>query len=275
MPSSINVINVQGQSEPFSLKKVYRSVLRSGGSKELAHKISKEIEAKIYPGIETKEIFKNIKNSLKKENLETAIRFSLKEGIRKLGPAGFAFEKYISDVFKDNGYVVSTNKWLKGKCIDYETDVLIEKNRIVSIAECKYRNQPGERVDVAVCLKAYATFLDIKNGNSFKQEIKPMVITNAKFTTKAIDYSKCQGIELLGWNYPENNGLQYLIESKNLYPVTVLPSFNNNLINMFSLSDIMTIKDILSLDIEKFSKKAKIPRVQLEKLKKEARILCH
>jgi hypothetical protein len=272
---SINVINVQGESEPFSLKKVYRSVLRAGGSKELAHKISKEIEAKVYSGIKTKEIFKNIKSSLKKENLKTAIRFSLKEGIRKLGPAGFMFEKYISDVFKDNGYTVSTNKWIKGKCIDYETDVLIEKNRIVHIAECKYRNQLGERVDVGVCLKVYATFLDIKNGNRFKQEIRPMVITNAKFTTKAINYSKCQGIELLGWNYPLDNGLEYLIESKNLYPVTVLPSFNNNFIDVFSSNDIMTIKDIICLDIEKFSKKTKIPVVQLEKLKKEAQTLCH
>jgi hypothetical protein len=274
MPSSINVINVQGEKEPFSLKKVYRSVLRSGGSKELAHKISKEIESKVYSDISTKEIFKNIKNSLKKENLEIAIKFSLKESIRKLGPTGFIFEKYVGNLFNQNGYIDKTNRWLNGKCIDYEIDVFLEKNNIVWVGECKYRNKPGERIDVGVCLKSFATFLDIKNGKDLKKESKIIIITNAKFTTKAIKYSNCQGIELLGWNYPENEGLQYLIESKNLYPITILPSFNQNLINNFFVNNVMTVKDVLSLDIEKFPQKINISKVQLEKLKKEAQILC-
>jgi hypothetical protein len=275
MASSINVINFQKEREPFSLKKVYRSVLRSGGSKELAHKISKEIEAIIYPDISTKEIFKNIKNKLKKESIETAIKFSLKEGMRKLGPTGFLFEKYIGDLFREHGYTVKNNKWLKGKCIDYETDVLLEKNNTILIGECKYRNHSGERIDVSVCLKIYASFIDIKNGNGFKKEIKPLVVTNTKFTTKAIKYAECQGIELLGWNYPIDNGLERLIESKNLYPVTVLPSFNQSFIEYFSNHEIMTVKDILLIDVAKLSKKAKIPASQLEKLKKEAEALCH
>jgi hypothetical protein len=274
MASSINVINVQGEREPFSLKKVYRSVLRSGGSKELAHKISKEIETIIYPDISTKDIFKNIKSKLKKESIETAIKFSLKEGMRKLGPTGFLFERYIGDLFREHGYTVKNNKWLKGKCIDYETDVLLEKNNTILIGECKYRNHSGERIDVSVCLKTYASFLDIKNGNGFKKEIKPLVITNTKFTTKAIKYAECQGIELLGWNYPIDNGLERLIESKNLYPITVLPSFNQSFIEYFSNNEIMTVKDVLLIDVAKLSKKAKIPTSQLEKLKKEAQVLC-
>lgn len=275
MPSLINVINNQKEKEPFSLKKVYRSVLKSGGSKELAHKISKEIELIVYPDISTKEIFKNIKKKLKKENIETSIRFSLKEGIRMLGPEGFIFEKYIGCLFRENNYIVKTNRWINGKCIDYEIDVLIEKNNNILIGECKYRNKQGERIDVGVCLKSYATFFDIKNGNYFKEEIKPIIITNAKFTTKAIKYANCQGVELLGWNYPENNGLEYLIENKNLYPITILPSFKQSFINAFFSNEIITIKDILLIDIEKFSKKVNIPISQLEKIKKEAQALCH
>jgi len=275
MASTINVINVQGQREPFSLKKVYRSVIRAGGSKELAHKISREIESKLYPDILTKEIFKNIKTSLKKENLKTSIRFALKEGIRKLGPDGFVFEKYIAELFRENGYTAKNNQWLDGKCIDYETDVVLEKENIILIGECKYRNQPGERIDVGVCLKVYATFLDIKNNGSLKKEAKPMVITNAKFTNKAIKYSECQGIKLLGWNYPEDQGLEYLIESKNFYPITVLPSFNKSFLEVFFNNNIINIQDVLSINIEKFSKKVNMSSVQLEKLRKEAQILCH
>jgi len=88
----INVINARGESELFSLEKVRRSVIKSGGSQQLAEKVAREIETLVYPGIETKQIFKAVKGILKRENLETSMRFSLRDGIRKLGPAGFGFE---------------------------------------------------------------------------------------------------------------------------------------------------------------------------------------
>jgi len=272
----INVIDAKGESEPFSLEKVHRSVIRSGGSRQLAEKVGKEIEAMIYPGIRTKEIFRAVRDILKKESLETSMRFSLRDGIRNLGPAGFGFEKYASEIFSAHGYSIKTNEWLKGKCIDYETDILIEKDNVLLIAECKYKNKPGEKVDVGVCLKVFASFLDIDNGGHLKEkEIKPMVITNAKFTNKAIAYGKCQGVELLGWNYPENNGLERLIESKNLYPITVLPSFKDCFMDVFASECVMTVKDVLEMDIEKFSQKDKISAAQLKNLKAEAELLVN
>jgi len=274
MASEINVIDARGESEPFSLEKVHRSVIKSGGSRQLAEKVGKEIEALIYPGIKTKEIFRAVKSILKKESVETSMRFSLRDGIRTLGPAGFGFEKYASEIFSDHGYAVKTNEWLKGKCIDYETDILIEKDDVLLIAECKYKNKPGEKVDVGVCLKVFASFLDIKNGGRLKEkEIKPMVVTNAKF--KAITYGKCQGMELLGWNYPQDNGLERLIESKNLYPVTVLPSFKGYFMDIFASECIMTVKDVLEMDIEKFSQRVKISGAQLKSLKAEAELLVN
>ncbi len=276
MAIEINVINARGESEPFSLEKVHRSVVKSGGSRQLAEKIGKEIGEMIYPGIKTKEIFRAVKSTLKKESLETSMRFSLREGIRNLGPAGFGFEKYASEIFSAHGYSVKTNEWLRGKCIDYETDILIEKDNVLLIAECKYKNKPGEKVDVGVCLKVFASFFDIKSGGRLReQEIRPMVITNAKFTNKAITYGKCQGVELLGWNYPENNGLERLIESKNLYPITVLPSFKGCFMDVFANECVMTVKNVLDMDIEKFSRKAKISGVQLQNMKAEAELLVN
>jgi len=95
----INIINAKGESEPFSLEKVHRSVIKSGGSRELAEKVGREIEAMVYPGIETKQIFKAVKDILKRESPKTSMRFSLRDGIRRLGPAGFGFEKYVSEIF--------------------------------------------------------------------------------------------------------------------------------------------------------------------------------
>ncbi|MDD3170688.1 MAG: restriction endonuclease [Candidatus Paceibacterota bacterium] len=276
MASEINIINARGENEPFSLEKVHRSVIKSGGSRQLAEKVGREIETMIYPGIKTKEIFKTVKSILKKESVETSMRFSLRDGIRNLGPAGFGFERYASEIFSSHGYAVQTNQWLKGKCVDYETDILIEKDGALLVAECKYKNRPGEKVDVGVCLKVFASFFDIKNGGHLKEkEIRPMVITNAKFTNKAKTYGQCQGVELLGWNYPEDNGLERLIESKNLYPVTVLSSFKGYFMDVFASECVMTVKDVLEMDIEKFSQKSKIAGAQLKKLKAEAELLVN
>ncbi|HPD19901.1 MAG TPA: hypothetical protein PLV95_01540 [Candidatus Pacearchaeota archaeon] len=271
----INIINAKGESEPFSLEKVHRSVIKSGGSRELAEKVGREIEAMVYPGIETKQIFKAVKDILKRESPKTSMRFSLRDGIRRLGPAGFGFEKYVSEIFFEHGYAVKTNQWFNGKCIDYETDVLLQKGNAFFIAECKYKNKAGEKIDVGVCLKVYASFLDIKNAGYLSREAKPMVITNAKFTAKAVVYSNCQGIELLGWNYPENNGLERLIEGKGLYPVTVLPSFRGDFVDIFAAEKIMTVKDVFKMNIEKLTQKVKISKAQLKKIKAEAELLMN
>ena len=104
--TTLYVINSRGEKEPFSLKKVYRSCRRVGASKNLAKRVSKEIEKRVYPGIKTSEIFKWVKRLLSREAPASVIRFSLKEAMRKLGPSGFDFEKYIGEIFSRNGFEV-------------------------------------------------------------------------------------------------------------------------------------------------------------------------
>ncbi|UCH37114.1 MAG: hypothetical protein JSV76_05340, partial [Candidatus Bathyarchaeota archaeon] len=47
-------------------------------------------------------------------------------------------------------------------------------------------------------------------------------ITNTKFSSHAKIYAACRNIRLIGWSYPPEHGLQALIESKKLLPVTYL-----------------------------------------------------
>ncbi|MFH1820613.1 MAG: ATPase, partial [Candidatus Nealsonbacteria bacterium] len=91
----IFVINARGQEEPFSAKKTFRSARRAGASSELAQSITDIIKREVYPGIKTSVIFKRIKQLLQKKSPGIALRFNIKEGMRKLGPTGFPFEKYI------------------------------------------------------------------------------------------------------------------------------------------------------------------------------------
>lgn len=279
MPGYPKVINTRGKEEPFSREKIYRSARRAGASRDLARKITETIRRGIRPGKKTSDIFKEIKKLLSRENLESAIRFSLKEGIRKLGPTGFPFEKYIGEIFSKNGFKVSLNQKIPGFCCRYEIDFLARKGRLLYIGECKYHNLAGSRVHSNVALSNYARFLDIKKGNflrgkRFKDlKVKSLLVTNTKFTSKTVKYSKCMGVELLGWDYPRGKGLEHIIDVGNLYPVTILPSLDRYLAKIFASRKMMLVQDLLGIDVRRFARKARAPETRLERLAAEAEIL--
>ena len=274
--SSLFVVKFNGEKEPFSIKKVCRSAMRVGASEKLAKKIARIIEKEAYSGIKTSEIFKRVKKLLQQEVPRAALRFNLKEGMKKLGPTGFPFEQYIGAVFSENGFKIKLNKYISGFCCKkYEIDFLAEKNNFLYIGECKYRHLPRHKVHTDTALANYARFLDIKKGYSFRKDIKlkSLLITNAKFTTRAVKYSECVGVKLLGWNYPRNKGLEYLIDSQKLYPITILPSLPQFLAKIFASKKIMLAQDILKINIKEFARKTKISKKRLEVLVKEAKSL--
>jgi hypothetical protein len=278
--SKLFVINSKNEKEVFSRKKVYRSAKRSGASSVLARKISEIISREVYPNIKTSVIFSRIKKLLKKESLGVALKFSLKEGMRKLGPTGFPFEEYVRDILRNLGYQVESNKFLPGKCIsDYEIDFLAKKDNVVYIGECKYRQSFGERVGSQEALSNYARFLDILNGNYFKSKkykgmtVKSMMATNTKLSCQAQNYCSCIGVDVLGWNYPNDEGLEHYIDKMKLYPITILPGLKGHLKDVFVEEKIMLAKTLLKIDINKFAKEKKLSLNQLDNLVKQAKAL--
>ena len=278
--ASLYVINSRGEKELFSFQKVYQSAKQAGADKVLALKIAETIKREAYSGIRTSEIFKKVKRILRRETPRAALKFNLKNGMRKLGPTGFPFEKFIGEILKKLGFRVKINQFLPGGCIrSYEIDFLAQKDNLLYVGECKYRNLPGEKIHSKDALANYARFLDILKGSYFKSNryksitIKTMLVTNAKFTERALDYSKCIGAEFLGWKCPKGKGLEYLIESQKFYPITILPSLNRFLSNYFVSEKIMLAQDVLKIDFQEYAKKFKIPIKYFHSLIKEARVL--
>jgi hypothetical protein len=274
--NKIEVIKYNGEKEPFSINKVYNSALRAGASFSLAKQISIKIENEIYPNIKTSEIFEKVKKELRNQNSQLSIKFSLKEGIRKLGPEGFLFETFIRKILSNYCLKIREGRIISGKGSKYELDFLAEKNDKFYAGECKYRNKSNCVIDINVCLKSFAILEDIKDNVIFKdKELYSFIVTNSRFTNEAIKYSTCKGIKLLGWKYPEKRGLEKLIEEKKLYPATILPSLHGKLIHVFEKEGIVLAKEVLDIDIEKFSKTLNISKKVLESLKKEAEILIN
>lgn len=277
--SKIFIINSLGKREPFSWRKVYQSALRVGAPKSLAQQIATRIKSEVYNNISTKEIFNKVQTYLYEISPKAGMRFSLKEAMRKLGPSGFPFEKYIAEIFKRLGFSVQINQHLPGKCVFHEIDFLAKKDKQLVIGECKFHSLPESRVDLKVALATYATYLDLENGEFFKKgslenlRTRPMLVTNTKFTTEAIRYAECMKIDLLGWRYPEGRGLEYVIESNKFYPVTILPSVKDDLLEILAKEHLMLIPDLLTSNFSQHLRKSGISEKRISTLQKEIETL--
>jgi hypothetical protein len=274
----VYIVNKSGEKELFSKSKVYNSARRVGASKKLAEEIATTIRKEIYPGMTTNNIFDRVEEILEKEYPKGGIRFRLKEAMMALGPSGFPFEKYIGSVLEELGFEVKLNQCIKGSCVTHEIDVLAKEKKYCLLGECKYHTISGGRVDLKIGLHHFARYLDIEAGKYFKKELKnlkprPIIITNSKFTTKLLKYAECVGIDLLGWKHPRGTGLEYIIETEKFYPITILPSFKDGLLESFSQQGLMLAQDLLSIDPEKHYKKFGISKRKISTLKKEAEIL--
>ncbi len=278
MPYSIDIINSEGEKETFSSKKIYRSAKRAGADAKTAKKIAEIIKREVFSGMKTVDIFKRVRELLEEKNFQLALKFSLKEAMKKLGPDGFNFEKYIGRVLESGGFKVEINQYLPGACVEgYEIDFIAAKDKLIYVGECKYRNSAGERIDTKELLANHARFSDILAGPYFKREkkkeIKTIMVTNTKFTSRAKRYARCKGIELLGWRHPYNEGLEHLIEKEKLYPITILPSLKKHLKDLFVSQQIMLAQDILEIDLPIFAQQNHISIKDLKPLAKEASIL--
>lgn len=280
-PKKIYVINNLGERELLSEHKIIASARRSGADLKLARSIAEEIRKKVKDNTRTYEIYGWIKKILIANNPKSGMKYSLKEAIRKLGPTGYWFEKYVSKIFSVYDYKVKINQIIQGKCTDFEIDVLLlsEKYKELIFGECKYHNQVGTRVNISVILENYASFLDLKNGklaNDFLDKgyvSKRLIITNTKFTSKAIDYANCYGVSLLGWKHPKDKGLEYYIEGNGYYPITILPSVDDLALTELYNRDILFAKELLDPNIQKNLIKKPLNNVNLKKIIREAEIL--
>ena len=226
--NEIYVKKADGVSELFKGEKLKRSLVNAGATKSEISSILLDIEREIYDGITTEIIYRRAFELLRELPQPAAARYSLRRALFGLGPTGFPFEDYLAELYKHEGYKTKTRTVVKGNCGIHELDIIAWRPDDCLTVEAKFHQQPGTKTDMQVALYSYARFLDLKDKTAHKTDTCGMkrtaVITNTKFTSAAIQYASCVGMELISWDYPKNKSLQGWIERTKLYPVTVLAS---------------------------------------------------
>ena len=246
----MKIVKHSGDIVDFDPLKLKKSLLKSGANKAVVDAILQSINKEIYEGISTKQIYKMAFGLLKKASNSHAARYNLKEAIRLLGPAGFFFEKYIARLFASEQYETKTNLTLQGKCVSHEIDVLIKKDQVISMVECKFHMGKEANSDVKVPMYILSRFNDLKDRQhtifSGKESISECwIVTNNRFTADAIAFAKCAGLHLLSWNYPENNNISTKNADNYLYPITCLTTLSLAEKDRLLVLDIILAKEII------------------------------
>ncbi len=276
---SPTVVKASGQSEEFRILKLVDSLIRSGASENIAWDIARKVEQQITPSFHTKQIFRLAKRLLKQRNRAADMRYSLKKAIYALGPAGYQFEKYFAGILKMYGYSVEVDRILQGFCVAHEVDVVAHKDNQSFVIECKYHSSSGNPTDVKVALYIHSRFADIRkaydsNPDSNLSFGRGWLVTNTRCTTDAIKYAECTGLKIVSWKYPEKDSLEKMIESRRLYPVTVLSSLRRNSLDVLFRNDILFAQEIADMNEQSFVKKSGLDANSARMLKREADTLC-
>lgn len=229
----IMVTKASGEEEPFSIEKLERSLRNAGASEATLKKIVDDIYQWLFHGVTTKKIYSRAFSLLRNQSDSAGLRYKLKQAILELGPTGYPFETLIGELFYKQGYRTEVGIVVDGNCVTHEMDVIATKQSVQHLVECKYSKHQGKQVSVQVPLYVRSRVNDIVKKRRSEAVYKGIdftgwVVTNTRFSDDSLQYGKCCGLKLLGWDYPYGKSLKVLIEKYKIYPITILTNLTKN-----------------------------------------------
>lgn len=262
-----------GDLVPFNSEKIKSTCLRAGASEELATRIAEKVSSKVYREMTTKEIMRLTLRLLDKEQPAVAARYTLRDAIFRLGPAGFDFEKYIAELLRAYGYKTKLPPILHGACVDHEVDILAEQDNRTAMIECKLRQASGIFITIKDVMSTWARFLDLIDGSKIGKcphLDESWIITNAKMSYDGIKFGHCKNMKILSWDHPNNRPLPAWIDDKALYPITVLRSLDRYSQSAFARAGLLLVRDLIRIKPEKLCALTKLSRRKMENFIAEA-----
>lgn len=222
----MEILKADGTRESFNEHKLDSSLKKAGANATQRAHVIEIIKKEIVPEMRTQDIYRKAFELLREYDDPIAAKYSLRRAVFSLGPTGFPFEDFLGKVFESEGYTTKRRLMIKGTCVTHEIDLAAYSPDHSFVAEAKFHSHQGIKSDLQTVLYSRARFLDLESKRICEDDtcgiISYYVITNTKFTSEAIKYAECVGLNLLSWNYPHDASLRFMIERSKLYPITVL-----------------------------------------------------
>lgn len=266
----MKIIKTTGETQTFSKKKLKDSLIKSGLNERKASEISSIILKKLHKSPSSKKIFSATCNQLKAKHKRVRANYSLKRALQQLGPTGYHFESFISEVFRSLGFNTTVSVMAKGRCVEHEIDVVAKSSKENHFVECKFHNSIQQKNDIKTALYIHARSLDLKENrtNKFKNY---WLATNTALSKDALTYSKCVGLKTIALGSADYN-LYELIDKLSVYPITVLSNLNKANKESLLKRDIITCRQ-LKQNFYKIKNSLNLDEKALMKLEQEVYIL--
>jgi hypothetical protein len=231
MQTEVFVTKATGEKELFKPEKLLNSLMRSRADEDVAKRVVEQVVRDLQPEVTTRQIYKHAFDILEREYQPIAARYSLRKAVMEMGPTGFPFEQLVSEIFETKGFETKNDVMVQGKCVEHEIDIVAWNSEKLIMCEAKFHNELGLKSDLKIALYVNARWEDLSQvefeGYGHKRPLtEGWLITNTKFSERAIEYAKCRQMVLVGWNYPEQGNLHDLIEEAELHPITCLRSIS-------------------------------------------------
>ncbi|HEY8401460.1 MAG TPA: restriction endonuclease [Cytophagaceae bacterium] len=274
----ILVRKASGEEVVFSEEKLKRSLSKACPDINVVNKIVNTIIHNLKPGTSTQQIYHEAFGLLENFSRPAAGKYKLKNAIMELGPSGYPFERFIGEILKHQGFEISIGQIVQGHCVSHEIDVIAIKGNEHYMVECKFHNRPGYQCDVKIPLYIQARFEDVQKRWKTIPELSEKfhqgwVVTNTRFSWDAIQYGKCIGLNLIGWDYPENGSLNDMVDTCKLYPLTCLTTLSGKEKQNLLENKLVLCKDLVA--DEKALELAGINPRKRSAILKEAGALCN
>jgi len=251
-PPDIRITKASGDSDAYSREKLIQSLHRSGADDNSIMEVVRHVEAQLTDGMSTRKIYRRAFHQLRKSNVPAASQYNLKSAVMALGPSGYPFERFVGSLFQAQGWDTRVGVVMPGRCVNHEVDVFAMKDGLVRFTECKFRNEPGSKIDVKVAMYVHSRVRDLfaryasDHPTDSITGYQGWLVTNSKFTIDAEQYGECERMHLMAWDYPAGNGLLHLIRTTGILPITVLHSLSKKHVEWILSRGIVTCRGLLA-----------------------------
>ena len=267
------VTKADGTRQLFDREKVARTCLRMGASRKIADEVAERVEKQLYDGIPTSKVLQMTLRLLR--NYRPAIRhfLDLRRGLSLMEPKP-EFESFVQILLAHNGFEVSPNRVIAGKCVEHEVDAIARKGGVTYFVEAKHHVNYHTLTGLDESRIARAVLEDVTEGFEFGSgDLKidrAMIVTNTRYSEHAIRYGKCRNILQIGWSSPVNLSLQSMIEEKNLHPLSGLRGLKRETKTKLVNAGIVLMKQLFEEEPCTLARKTGVPKETLKQIIEKA-----
>jgi hypothetical protein len=272
---SVFVTKADATRQLFDREKVVKTCLRMGASRKIADEVVEKIEKRLYDGIPTSKILQMTFRLLRKYKPAIRHLLDLRKGL-SLMDSKPEFEKFVQILLAHNGFEVTPNRLVTGKCVEHEVDAITRKDGITYFVEAKHHMNYHTPTGLDESRIARAILEDVTEGFELgKSNLKidrAMIVTNTRYSEHARRYGKCRNILQIGWSSPTNLSLQNMIEEKNLYPLSCLRGLKSETKTKLVNSGIVLMKQLFEEKPSTLSRKTGVQKETLKQIIEKAKI---